>query len=601
MTEEPLPPELEIRDSLPDGLKVTTARPYRILLVGDLGGTEAGSVSGPLCERVVPTNADEFDDLMVSARPTVRFKTADPLLPGNVLTEVELTFETLKAFQPKAVAQQFPLTRMLLEAREALVGRLRGKLSAAQLAGRVEQLATQPTLAWLPEAIRWTPSTAAPPPEDMVDNLLGSLDLGDGAPAQPPRKTPIGAVVAAAAGGGATLPAEESMALRRGLAEIDRRVGVWLTTLLHAPAVQRLEAAWRGLAFLITQMDFRKHLQLSVLHAPRGALTERLVTLLIDPVFDAGAEAPDLIVVDAQFTNSARDIETLDELAQHAGSLPAVLLSGVSAEFLGVKNAWQVPTLPSIVSLFDQWQFAKWKTLRGQPYARHLGLVFGRCLLRAPWAPADGDELEFRYREECLAESDFVWTSGAIAAACTIARSVAETGWPTGMVGRLGGFAIGLGGKKGDKQYGPADTQLLLDKAQELAVGGLNAVIGIRDQADVLVCNGFTAARPARGDTAALLEVSLPYRLFAGRLSSLLLDLKPYLVGMPQEKLVAFVLAHVRDWMTMEDVPPDEQQISVQARPAEDAPQVLELAVTVTPPPRLLPGGIPVVMGYRVG
>jgi len=83
MTEEPLPPELEIRDSLPDGLKVTTARPYRILLVGDLGGTEAGSVSGPLCEHVVPTNADEFDDLMVSARPTVRFKTADPLLPGT--------------------------------------------------------------------------------------------------------------------------------------------------------------------------------------------------------------------------------------------------------------------------------------------------------------------------------------------------------------------------------------------------------------------------------------------------------------------------------------------------------------------------------------
>jgi len=600
MTEEPLPPDLDVNVPLPDGLKVTTERPYRILLVADMGGTEAGSVSGPLDESVVSTNADGFDALMASARPTVRFKLADPLLPGSVLTEVELTFDTLKAFQPKALAQQLPATRAFLEAREALVGRLRGKLTAAQLAGRVEQLATQPALAWLPEAIRWTPSAAPPPPEDVVDELLGSLDLGTRTPA-PPRKTPIGAVVAAAAGGGTTLPAEESLALRRGLAEIDRRVSVWLTTVLHAPAVQRLEAAWRGLAFLITQMDFRKHLQLSVLHAPRAALTERLVRLLIDPVFDAGAEAPDLIVVDAQFTNSARDLETLDELAQHAGSLPAVLLSGVSAEFLGVKNAWQVPTLPSIVSLFDQWQYAKWKTLRGQPHARHLGLVFGRCLLRAPWTPADGDELDFRYREECLAESDFVWTSGAIAAACTIARSVAETGWPTGMVGRLGGFAIGLGGKKGDKQYGPADTQLLLDKAQELAVGGLNAVIGVRDQADVVVCNGFTAARPARGDTAALLEVSLPYRLFAGRLSSLLLDLKPYLVGMPQEKLVAFVLAHVRDWMTMEDVPPDEQQISVQARPAEDAPQVLELAVTVTPPPRLLPGGIPVVMGYRVG
>ena len=79
-----------------------------------------------------------------------------------------------------------------------------------------------------------------------------------------------------------------------------------------------------------------------------------------------------------------------------------------------------------------------------------------------------------------------------------------------------------------------------------------------------------------------------------------MLDLKPHVVGLPQEKLVAFVLAHVRDWMTIAGMAPDEQQVAVQARPLEDAPAVLQLAVTVTPPPRLLPGGIPVVVGYRL-
>lgn len=604
MTEEPLPPDLEVDLPLPDGLKVTTDRPYRILYVADLAGADGGSLSGPLAERVAEVDPESFDALLAGARPTVRFKTTDPLSTGNVLAEVELRFDSLKAFQPKALLQQIPATRPLLEAREQIVARLRGKLSADQFKESVKRLsAGRPELAWLPDAIHWVPS-AAPAPENVVDDLLGQLDLGgDGGQdeGRPPPKTPIGKMIAKAAGSGpAALAAPEASALRRALGEIDRRASAWLGAVLHAPPVQNLEAAWRALAFLVSHLEFRKGLRLSVLHTPHAALTQRLVSLVIDPVFDAGAEAPALLVVDSLFTNTAADVEILDELAQHGASVPAVVLAGVSPEFLGVKHAWQIPTLPAIVSLFDQWQFAKWKTLRGQPYARALGVVFGRCLLREPSGGSPADDLDFVYREECLADKDCVWASGTVAAACTIARSVAETGWPTGLVGRLDGFAIGQGGKKGEKQFGPADTQISLDKAQELAVGGINVVMGVKNQAQVLVCNGFSVARPGRAAGFAMLEVSLPYQLFAGRLSSLLLDLKPNLVGMAQEKLAAFVLAHVRQWLTLEGLAPDEQQIAVQARPAEGPAEGLQLAVTVTPPPQILPGGVPVVLGYRV-
>ena len=165
------------------------------------------------------------------------------------------------------------------------------------------------------------------------------------------------------------------------------------------------------------------------------------------------------------------------------------------------------------------------------------------------------------------------------------------------MVGRLGGFATGTGGKKGEKQFGPADTQMPFEKGQEMAVAGINAVLNEPHGDNVLVCNGFSAARPARAEGYALLEVSLPYQLFASRMSSLLLDLKPSLTGLSQEKLAAFALTHVRDWLTLADIAPEEQQISVQARPLDDDPTSLQLAVTVTPPPRILPGGVPVVLG----
>lgn len=603
MTEEPLPPDVEVDFPMPDGLRVTRERPYRVLLVSDLAGSEHGTLSGPLNDRLVEVNADNFDAILAEARPAVRFKTTDPLAPGSVMVEVTLQFDSLRAFQPAAVLAQLAATRGLWEARERIVARLRGKSTFEQLNNSVQKLvAADPTLAWLTAALHWTPA-AAPASEEAVDELLGQLDLGGDAPGSPtpPPKSPIGRIVsAAAAGGGVQIPAEEASALRRTLGQIDQRLTAWLDAVLHAPPVQQLEAAWRSLAFLVAHCDFRKGLRLNVLHAPRAALTDRLTTRVIDPVFDDGAEAPDLLIGDTLFSNTARDLEVLDELAQHAASLPVVILTGVGAEFFGVKHAWQVPTLPAIRSVFDQWQFAKWKTLRGQPYARSLGVVFGRGLLRAPHGQEAKADIDFNYREACVADKDCVWATGAVAAACTVAQSVAETGWPTGLVGRLEGFTSAIGGKKGDKTLGPTDTTMTLDKGQELAAVGINALLSARHDTEALVCNGFSAARPARAEGHALLEVSLPYQLFASRLSSLLLDLKPHLAGMTQEKLVAFTLAHVRDWLTVADVPPEEQQVAVQARPLEDDPATLQLAVTVTPPARILPGGVPVVLGYKI-
>ena len=330
---------------------------------------------------------------------------------------------------------------------------------------------------------------------------------------------------------------------------------------------------------------------------------ERFVKRLIDPVFDEGAAAPNLIVVDELFSNSAGDLSVLDELAQHAASLPAVVLAGVSAGFFGVKRAWQIPTLPPLLNMFDQWQFAKFKALRGQVYARSLGVVFGCCLMRVPHGRQEVPDLDFDYHEPCLGDSDLVWASGAMAGAYTVARSVADTGWPSGMAGRLHGRIEGLpriqAGKTGDKWFGPADTQTPQPRVEEMGMSGINAVVGLPDIDDAIFWNGMTVARATGADPNSFLEVSLPYQLFAGRLSALLWDLKPHLAGKSPEAVTATVLAHVQDWLKLEGEP-EPEQVSAQVRPLEDDPSKLQLAVVVTPPQKILPGSIPVVMGYTL-
>jgi len=337
---------------------------------------------------------------------------------------------------------------------------------------------------------------------------------------------------------------------------------------------------------------------------PRASLPARFVGLLIDPVFDDGAPAPHLIAVDSSFGNGAADMEMIDELAQHAASLPAVVLVGLSHAFFGVKHAWQVPTLPALVNMFDTWQFAKWKSFREKPYARNLGAVFGRMLLRPLHGRDEAGDLEYQFRESCIGENDLLWGSGVFAGAFAAARSVASSGWPCGVSGRLHGRIEGLprakGGKTGDKLFGPADTKTLQARVEEMGYAGINALVGAEGQEeDALLWNGMTASRPNKADMNATLEVSLPYQLFAGRLSALLLDLKPHLEGKSAEAIVASVRAHVRDWLGLTEEP-TEEQLSAQVRPDERQAGTLMLALTVTPPPDVLPAGIPVVMGYTL-
>jgi type VI secretion system protein ImpC len=608
MPDQTEPPDLEVNIPIPEGLKVTTEdNPYHILLVSDLAGSDSGTLCGALSDGVVGVTADSLGELMQTARPSLRYKTSDPLASGNVMVEVELTFDSLRAFEPGAVAGQLPATAALLTVRERIVERLRGKLTSDALARSVaDAVAADGALTWLKESLAWAPKRVEAD-ASAVDDVLGQLDLGDessGAPDAPPPKTPVGRLVTAAADGGTSIPAEEASTLRHTLGEIDRRVSIWLTAVLHSPQAQSMEAAWRSLAYLVSQIEFRKGLRLSLLHAPAAQLPERFRTLLIDPVFDDGADAPDLIVVDRRFGNSATDMEMLDELAQHAASLPAVLLGGVSPQFFGLKYAWQMTTLPAITNVLDQWQFAKWKTLRGQRYARSLGLVFGRCLVREPYKRMEGSDLDFAFSERCITDQDFIWANGPVAVACSVASSVAENGWPTAVSGyvhgRVEGFKTATGGKKGDKTFGPSDTKLSQSKIEELGMAGLNAVVGVADHNDVLVWNGMTPAQVRRDDVNALLEVSLPYQLFAARLSTLLLALKPHLSGMSPDKVAAFVRQHIRDWLPF-DGEPTPEQVSVQVRPPEKEPGALEMAVTVAPPPSLLPGAVPVVMGYRLG
>ena len=605
MVEKPDPLDLEVDLPIPTGLKVDLDdHPFRILWVTDFAGTDEGTLVGALEHNVVDVTADTLHELLKTACPTVRWKTTDPTSAHNAMVELELAFDSFRSFDPLNLASQIPATRTLMAAREKIVERLRGKLTTASLIDSLAEFGGEPAgLSWLLESLRRGPAPETNPAE--LNGILEQLDFSEGPTAPPavPPKSPLSGLVSGSAADGSSIPSEEASALRRAVAEMDRRLSAWLTAVLHAPPIQALESAWRSLAFLVAHIDFRRGIRLSVLHARRGDTVERLRTGVIDPVFDAGMAGPHLIAVDQLYGQSAADIEALDELAQHAASLPAVVVVGAAPDFLNAKYPWQIATLPPLVNLMDQWQFAKWNTLRRQPYARALGVVLGKGLLRAPYRRADASALDYVYHEPCAGEKDLVWANGAVAIASAVARSVADLRWPTAfcgpLFGRVEGFETCTGGPRGDKQFGPADIDLPTARIGEIGALGINVVAALRDVPDAIVWNGVAAAQVAADETKAIYEVTLPYQLFAARAGQLLFELKPHLVGLDPQAVAALVRQHVRTWLPYEGEPSAEQ-LAVQARPSATDPLCVELAVTLIPPDRVLPGAVPIGLGYRL-
>src|SRR5262252_287045 len=56
------------------------------------------------------------------------------------------------------------------------------------------------------------------------------------------------------------------------IAEIDQRISRQLDEILHAPELQKLESAWRGLKFAVDRTDFRENVRLELLNCSKEDL-----------------------------------------------------------------------------------------------------------------------------------------------------------------------------------------------------------------------------------------------------------------------------------------------------------------------------------------
>jgi type VI secretion system protein ImpC len=392
--------------------------PFRILILSDFSGRGSRQVveSGDeLAQRKVHrVDRDNLDEVMARLAPQVRWPTEPPLTVG---------FSSLGDFHPDLLFRRLPIFQKLRDARTRL-----GDPGSADAALR--ELLGEPDAAPSPDR------PAAPAPENLLDQIV---DRSPGA-----RVDAEAAMTGDLAGlvkriVGPYLDATADPRRDKVQESLDAAAADLMRALLHAPGVQALEAAWRGVDLLVRRLETGTQLQLHLIDVSKPELaadqapdspieSSGLFKRLVESsVGTPGGEPWALIIGDYTFGPDEDDLLLLARLGALAGLAGAPWISAAHPRLAGFDAfaetpdpiAWRTVELPL------------WDALRREPQAAWLGLALPRFLLRLPYG-AESEPCEDFAFEELSAPTrhdQLLWGNPAFACALLLGQSFSAGGW----------------------------------------------------------------------------------------------------------------------------------------------------------------------------
>ena len=106
----------------------------------------------------------------------------------------------------------------------------------------------------------------------LLDEVLAETRIRPGDEGYATAKSGIGALVAEMLAPGRRGEKVDKALVDVMIAELDRKLSAQLDAILHHPAFQKVESAWRGLKHLVDRTDFRENVRIEVLSTTKEEL-----------------------------------------------------------------------------------------------------------------------------------------------------------------------------------------------------------------------------------------------------------------------------------------------------------------------------------------
>ncbi len=238
-------------------------------------------------------------------------------------------------------------------------------------------------------------------------------------------------------------------AIHRSIAEIDQLINLQLNHIIHHPALQKLEASWRGLWYLVKQSEDSKDTKIKVLDISWAEIAKDMSramefdqSQLFQKVYSEeygtpGGEPYGALIGDYEISHKPSkrhpydDISTLEGIAEVAAAAFTPFIASASSELFGLDDFSTLGSPLKLEKIFSQKEYIKWRSFRDRVDSRFIGLTLPRITMRLPYRTKPGSYKGlFFYEQSASSDNEnYLWGNACYAFGGILLREFANIGW----------------------------------------------------------------------------------------------------------------------------------------------------------------------------
>ena len=237
------------------------------------------------------------------------------------------------------------------------------------------------------------------------------------------------------------------------IAQLDQKISDQLNQVMHAPELQKLEATWRGLHYLVMNTETSVSLKLRVLNVTKKELLNdlekavefdqsRLFKMCYEEEYGTFGGSPyTLLVGDYEFTRHPQDMALITLVSNVAAAAHAPFIAAASPELFDMESFTELANPRDLAKVFDTSEMIKWHSFRDSEDSRYVALAMPHILLRLPYGPDTKPVEEFAFVEDVdgKVHEKYLWGNAAFALAQRITDAFAKHKWCAAIRGLEGG------------------------------------------------------------------------------------------------------------------------------------------------------------------
>jgi len=297
------------------------------------------------------------------------------------------------------------------------------------------------------------------------------------------------------------------------IAKVDTAIGELMRMVLHHTDFQAIEAAWRGVHYLVSHVETDERLKLYVIDISKDELasdlgsaedlrTTGIYKLLVEQsVGTFGGEPWAILAGNYTFQKTIKDITILGRMAKIVKVAGAPFIAAAHDRVLGCESLATTPNPENWKLSCDKQCQEAWDALRKMPYSPYLGLALPRFMVRLPYGK-DTDPVErFAFEEmpEAPVHDFYLWANPCFACVCLLAQAFSKSGWDLrpGIIQDIEDLPLHVYKEEGESKTKPcAEVMLTENAAEAILERGLMPLLSYKNSDTVRLARFQSVADP---------------------------------------------------------------------------------------------------------